>query len=100
MARPRTLLSVPCDTHGDGPCANASGCKNRRERAGLPPVSRPVGRREAARIARAQVAAWARASLDVGAPISDADGRPMDPDGRDYEYVREALDEVLAGLES
>ena len=33
--RPRTLLSVPCDTHGDGPCPSPKGCINRRLRAGL-----------------------------------------------------------------
>lgn len=97
--RPRTLLSVPCDTHGDAPCPNASGCKNRRERAGLP-IVRPLGKREAMRLARAMAAAWCRASLGVGAPILDGTGQPLDPDGRDYERVREALDELLAGLES
>lgn len=35
MPRPRSLLSVPCDTHGDGPCPSPKGCKNRRQRAGL-----------------------------------------------------------------
>ena len=38
MPRPRTLLLVPCDTHGDGPCPSPKGCANRRERAGLVPA--------------------------------------------------------------
>lgn len=97
--RPRTLLSVPCDTHGDSPCPNSSGCKNRRERAGLP-IVRPLGKREAMRLARATAVAWCRASLDAGAPILDGTGQRLDPDGRDYERVRESLDELLADLES
>lgn len=36
--RPRTLLAVPCDTHGAGPCPSRKGCANRRARAGLPPA--------------------------------------------------------------
>lgn len=36
--RPRLLLLVPCDKHGDAPCPSPNGCKNRRERAGLPPT--------------------------------------------------------------
>ncbi len=96
--RPRVLLSVPCDTHGDGPCPSPKGCANRRARAGLA-VDRPLGKREAMRLARAMVAAWARASLDVGAPILDAGGKPLDPDGRDYEVVREMMDVLLVELE-
>lgn len=50
------------------------------------------------RLARAMVAAWGRAALDVGAPILDAQSQPLDPDGRDYDRVREAVDVVLDGL--
>lgn len=99
MARPRTLLSVPCDTHGDGPCPNASGCKNRRERAGLP-IVRPLGKREARRLAASLAAGWIRASLDVGAELQDRSGDTLDPEGRDYGRVRDALDELLAELDT
>lgn len=34
----RKLLAVSCDKHGLGPCPSPKGCKNRRERAGLPPA--------------------------------------------------------------
>lgn len=95
--RPKTLLSVPCDVHGLAPCPSPKGCTNRRERAGLA-VDRPLGKREAMRLARAMVAAWGRASLDVGAPILDGAGEPLDPDGRDYEMVRAAMEMVLDGL--
>ena len=96
--RPRTLLSVPCDVHGDAPCPSPKGCANRRERAGLA-VHRPLGKREAVRLARLQVAAWARAALDAGSPILDGTGEALDPDGREYELVRDALDAVLLDLE-
>lgn len=53
MPRPRRLLNVPCDTHGEGPCPSPKGCANRRARAGLPPAqSGPTGgeRRKRARL--------------------------------------------------
>lgn len=52
------------------------------------------------RLARATAVAWCRAALDAGALILDGTGQRLDPDGRDYERVREALDELLADLES
>lgn len=97
--RPRTLLRVPCDTHGDAPCPNPSGCKNRRERAGLP-VVRPLGKREARRLAASLAAGWIRASLDVGAEITGRDGKALDPESRDHEQIRDALDELLAELDA
>lgn len=42
IGRPRTLLAVPCPTHGEGPCPSPAGCKARRLAAGLDP--RPSGR--------------------------------------------------------
>jgi hypothetical protein len=42
MSRPKTLLAVPCPTHGDAPCPSASGCNARRILAGL--EKRPPGR--------------------------------------------------------
>lgn len=92
--RPRTLLSVPCDKHGDGACPSPNGCVNRRLRAGLP-VVRPMGKREARRLASAAVAMWARAALEIGSPILDDHGQPIDPDGPDHDAVRDAIDEML-----
>lgn len=37
MPRPRTLLAVPCPTHGADPCPTTAGCSERRALAGLPP---------------------------------------------------------------
>ena len=60
MPRPKTLLLVPCDAHGDGPCPSRKGCANRRARAGLPPAkSGPTGGK------RRQ-----RAKLESGAPVT------------------------------
>lgn len=60
MPRPKTLLLVPCDAHGAGPCPSRKGCANRRARAGLPPAkSGPSGgeRRQ-------------RAKLESGTPVT------------------------------
>ena len=67
MPRPKTLLLVPCDAHGDGPCPSRKGCANRRARAGLPPAkSGPTGneRRQRAKPEGAR-AAKLRAKLEA-----------------------------------
>lgn len=97
--RPRTLLAVPCDTHGDAPCPNPGGCVNRCERAGLPIVRLP-GKREARRLAASLAAGWIRASLNAGAELTERDGSTLDPESRDYGRVRDALDELLTELDA
>ena len=96
--RPRTLLAVPCDTHGSEPCPSPNGCLNRRERAGLT-VARKLGKREAQRIAAAQVAGWTRAALEAGAEITGPDGALLDPESREWGLVRDAVDALLAELD-
>ena len=88
------LRAVPCDVHGDGPCPQRRACKNRRARAGLPPV---VGVREARRLAAAQVASWARGTLAIDPEILGADGAPLSRKG--LERVLDAIEDLIKELQ-
>lgn len=79
--RPRTLLLVPCDEHGAGPCPSAKGCANRRARAGLLPAASgtPGNKRPAARAAQAarlrrQIAAHETALVELRAQLARLEG--------------------------
>ena len=79
--RPRSLLKVPCDTHGAGPCPSPKGCANRRERAGLPAAQSGTSRAERRRRSEPERAAARVAVLE-----------------REAERLETALAEVRAEL--
>lgn len=88
------LRAVPCDVHGDGPCPQRRACKNRRARAGLPPL---LGKREARRIAAARVASWARGTLAADPEILGHAGASLSRKGR--ERVLDAIEELIKELQ-
>lgn len=88
------LRAVPCDLHGDGPCPRRHACKNRRERAGLAPL---LGKREARRIAAAQVASWARGTLAADPEILGHAGAPLSYAER--EMVLDAVEDIVRELQ-
>lgn len=88
------LRAVPCDVHGDAPCPQRRACKNRRVRAGLPPL---LGKREARRIAASRVASWARGTLAVDPEILGHAGAPLSHAER--EMVLDAVWEIIVELQ-
>ncbi len=98
-AETRLLLSVPCDVHGAAPCPSLKGCQNRRARAGLAPVPRPMGPREAQRIAAGIAASWLESTLAAD-PAILVNGKDVGQGSRAGKLVCEALRDIIDGLEA
>ena len=61
---------------------------------------RPLGKREARSLAAGLIVSWTRGTLDAGAEITGRDGAVLDPESREWELVRDAIDLLLAEMDA